>query len=435
MMVFPLIREQLIRPKLNKEKNFYSQSKTEDIVKIQLNKFDKIWKYNQKYIPFFKKLVEEKKVPKKIKTIEDFKLLPIIGREKVTEDVDNFITSKGDVDTWVSTGGSTGNPLKFPRWNSESKYYEPSIWYARDFYDIRRSDRMFRLWGHSHVLGSGFSKYKKNLSFKIGHPLIGYKRFSAYDLSDSQLKKAGEEILKFKPSYIIGYSKALYLLAKANEEKMEKFKKMNLKALIGAAEGFDRIEDEEYISHIFGAPVGLEYATMESKLLAHTHPSGGYKTLWKNNLIECVDDDGNPAQDGRILVTSLYPKAFPLVRYELGDVILGAKKDDLSVYAFNQVSGRDNDFLMVDDKTPIHSESIAHAVKFSDQVTAYQIRYKYNYDYTLYLKVTNEFKKNTITEIRKRFDKIDSRLNQMEIEIEDELKQTVAGKTKWLIRE
>src|SRR5699024_3692140 len=105
----------------------------------------------------------------------------------------------------------------------EKEYYEPSIWYARNFYGIERSDRMFRLWGHSHTLGKGFSKYKKMLAFKIGHPLIGFKRFSAYNLSPEQLRKAGEEILKFKPDYIIGYSKAINMLAKINENKKEQF--------------------------------------------------------------------------------------------------------------------------------------------------------------------------------------------------------------------
>src|SRR5699024_2120067 len=109
---------------------------------------------------------------------------------------------------------------------NESKGYEPSLWYARNFYKIRRSDRMFRLWGHSHTLGSGLSKYKKMLAFKIGLPLIGYKRFSAYDLSDAKLRKAGSEIINFKPHYIIGYSKALYMLGKVNADRKKEFHKL-----------------------------------------------------------------------------------------------------------------------------------------------------------------------------------------------------------------
>src|SRR5699024_12698687 len=83
---------------------------------------------------------------------------------------------------------------------------------CKRFFYINRADSMFRLWGHSHTLGKGLTRIKNKLKFDIGLPLIGYKRFSAYDLSNAKLKEAGEAILKFKPNYIIGYSKAINML-------------------------------------------------------------------------------------------------------------------------------------------------------------------------------------------------------------------------------
>src|SRR5699024_9048861 len=129
------------------------------------------------------------------------------------------------------------------------------------------------------------------------------------------------EILKFKPKYIIAYSKALNMLARANEDRKDEFRKLNLKAVMGAAEGFEKPSDKDYISKVFGCPVASQYASMETNYIAHTHPDGGFKVLWKNNLIECVDEAGKPAQTGKLLVTSLYPRAFPLIRYELGDIL------------------------------------------------------------------------------------------------------------------
>src|SRR5699024_12830184 len=114
---------------------------------------------------------------------------------------------------------------------------------------------MFGLWGHSHTLGSGLSRYKKEIAFLIGHPLVGFKRFSAYDLSDDKLKQAGEVILKFKLNYIIGYSKALHMLAEANKDKEKEFNKLNLKSVIGAAEVYDSDNVLVLISNIFGCNV------------------------------------------------------------------------------------------------------------------------------------------------------------------------------------
>lgn len=435
MFLFPYLRDKKIKPLLSTEKKLYNGKNNQKISKYQLNKFNKLWKEIQKNVPYYNKLVKTSELPKKIKKWEDFMELPIGDRSFMRENVKEFSDTKKKPDRWINTGGSTGTPLNYPKWDSESKYNEANTWYARTFYNIKRSDKMFRLWGHSHTLGKGLSKYKNLIKLKIGHSLIGYTRFSAYDLSEENLKLAGEEILKSKPDYIIGYSKALNLLAQYNQEKRDDFHNLNLKAIIGAAEGFDKESDKTLVSDVFGCDVGLQYSSMETYLMAHTNPSEGYKVLWGNNLLECVDEEGNPAKTGRVLVTTLYPRAFPLVRYEIGDIIVNTTKDGHSVYEFEEVQGRDNDFLKLDDKTTIHSEAISHAIKYSDKITAYQIRYTKDSKHTIYL-ISNEIiTEKDKNEIQKRLSKIDERLSKINVEQADMLKQTIAGKTKWLIEE
>ena len=233
----------------------------------------------------------------------------------------------------------------------------------------------------------------------------------------------------------MGYSKALYMLAKANEGKKDAFHKLKLKVILGAAEGFESPEDRDYVSEIFGCPTGLQYAAMETNYIGQTHPDGGYRALYKNNLIECVDDDGNPAKSGRILITSLYPRAFPLIRYELGDILEGVEKNGHSVYAFEKIKGRNNDFLHLDEDTPIHSEGITHAIKLSNEITSYQIRYTKNNIYTIYVKSSKKLMDDDIKAIRYRLSQVDERLSNLEIKQVNQLKQTVAGKTKWLMEE
>lgn len=435
MFLIRKIREKRMEPLLKKEKEFYDNFKVDAIESYQLKEFNRQWMDIQKNVPYYNKLVTLGELPKQFQSIQEFRRLPIVTRDFVNEHMQDFTNGLYPPDSMGTTGGSTGNPLKFPKWNSEAIHCEPSVWYVRDFYNIRRSDKMFRLWGHSHTLGTGITRLKNKLKFDIGLPLVGFKRFSAYDLSDAKLKKAGDEILKFRPRYIVGYSKALYMLAKANESKKDDFHKLNLKAVLGAAEGFDSPEDREFVSEIFGCPAGLQYATMETNYIGQTHPDGGYRALYKNNLIECVDDDGNPSDSGRILITSLYPRAFPLVRYELGDVLEGVERDGHSVYAFERIKGRNNDFLHLDDDTPIHSEGITHAIKFSNEITSYQIRYTKEKVYTIYVKSNKKLLDEDFKAIRNRLSQVDKRLENIEITQVDQLKQTVAGKTKWLMEE
>lgn len=435
MFFLPKFREQKMKPMLIDEINFYTNIDNNNIAEYQLKKFNKLWKNIQVNVPYYKNKVDNNELQPYFNNLSELSNLPVLDREFVTKHMHELTNDSREPDTWGTTGGSTGNPLQFPKWKSETVYCEPSVWYVRNFYNISRSDRMFRLWGHSHTLGKGLTKYKNKLKFDFGLPLIGYKRFPAYDLSDQKLKEAGEAILRFKPRYIIGYSKALYMLARANADKKSEFHRLKLKAVIGAAEGFANEEDKNYVAEIFGCPVALQYAAMETNYIAHTHPDGEYKVLWRNNLIECVDDDGNPSNSGRILITSLYPRAFPLVRYEIGDIIDGCKKNDESVYSFEKVKGRDNDFLLLDENTPIHSEGITHAVKSSSMVTAYQIRYTKDRQYTIYLKSSEEIKEEEIKVIKEKLKQIDKRLGKIRVKQADQLKQTIAGKTKWLMEE
>lgn len=435
MTLIGKIRNAKMKPKVKKLNSFYRNTNTKQINNYQLIHFNRLWKDIQRNIPYYKELIENNNIPKEILTYDDFLQIPILDRVKARENIDYYSDLTQTPDNWITTGGSTGTPLKYPVWKNQDKIREGSSWYLRDFYNIDQSDKMYRIWGHSHTLGTGLKRKIQKVKFMIGLPLVGYKRFSAYDLSRDRLRQAGNEIINFKPKYIIGYSKALTLLARANEDKLTQFHKLNLKAVIGAAEGFDKEEDMKFVEKIFGCPVGMEYGSMETNLIAHTHPNGGFKTIWKDYLIECVDEKGNPSDSGRILVTSLYKRAFPLVRYELGDIILNTKKSDIAVYEFERIQGRDNDFLMLDENTPIHSEGITHAIKFSEKVSAYQIRYTKEKIYTIYVKSSKKLIEEDFKAIRNRLSQVDKRLANIEIKQADQLKQTVAGKTKWLMEE
>ena len=90
---------------------------------------------------------------------------------------------------------------------------------------------------------------------------------------------------------------------------------------------------------------------------------------------------------------------------------------------------------MLDENTPIHSEGITHAIKFSDKIIAYQIRYNEDMKYTIYVKANTTLEDKDFHEIRARLHKVDKRLTKLEIKQVSELKQTLAGKTKWLMKE
>src|SRR5690625_1498853 len=175
MFLLPYIRERKIKPQVEKEKKIYNNTAVEEVSQYQFKTFNELWQDIQMNVPFYKEFVNENKL-RNIRNFDDLRQLPIIDREKANKYMKQLMDTSQEPDSWGTTGGSTGNPLQFPMWRSEKQASEPTVWYARDFYNIKRSDKLLRLWGHSHTLGSGISRLINIMKFKIGLPLIGYKR-------------------------------------------------------------------------------------------------------------------------------------------------------------------------------------------------------------------------------------------------------------------
>ena len=131
------------------------------------------------------------------------------------------------------------------------------------------------------------------------------------------MRRAAEELLRFRPAYVLGYSVALDLFAAANRDRREQLRASGVRLVVGTAEAFPTRESANRLRDLFGCDVAMEYGAVETGLLAHTHPEGGYRAFWRSYLLEVAGGE----HPGRLLVTSLYPRCLPLVRYEIGDEI------------------------------------------------------------------------------------------------------------------
>jgi len=72
-------------------------------------------------------------------------------------------------------------------------------------------------------------------------------------------------------------------------------------------------------------------------------------------------------------VTSLYPRALPLLRYALGDLIQSPAGVDRGLTEFLAVAGRCNESVILPDGAVIHSEAFTHAIRDVPGIRAYQI--------------------------------------------------------------
>ena len=400
---------------------------------LQLERLNAEWQRVVEGVPYFRALRRERGLPASFDSLESFcACVPVTTRETLQRELARLSLEGPPAELVRTTGGSTSQPVQLPAWRSEFAATAPDVWVGRSWYGIGPDARLFLLWGHSHLLGSGWRGRLNALRRTLNDRLLGYRRFSAYDLRPEALRRAGDALLSFAPRYVVGYSVALDAFARANRDRAAEFARLGLSAVIGTAEAFPSDHSTDLVAEVLGAPVGMEYGAVETGVVAHTHPEGGYRVFWGSYLLE-----GERGESGRysVRVTSLYPRCLPLVRYELGDEIeVDAPVPALAVglARFRKVVGRCNDYVPLPDGSRIHSEAFSHAVRPCPEVRSFQvvhgaqgIRIRFTADSPL-----GEARE---VEIRERLRRIHPQLETVQLVRVERLPQTLAGKTRMVV--
>lgn len=396
----------------------------------QLALFNRCWEQMQQTVPYYARLVERKAAPSRFASWEEFcAVLPVADRPFVYAHLPELADASRPPDGFRVTGGSTAEPVSLPAWESETAETECNEWLGRGWYGIAPVDASFRIWGHSHLLGQGVRGWVNARKRELKDALLGIERISAYDLSDAAMLRAFERLQGSPAAYALGYSAALDRCARVVAAS-GRANRPGLKAVVATSESFPSADSRELIASVFQAPVAMEYGSVETGALAHTHPGEGYRVFWLSYFVEATE----PAPQGgyRVRVTSLYPRAFPLVRYDLGDA-LALDAPCLGVRAFAEVLGRSNAFLELGSGERVHSEALSHAVKSVGGISGYQMLQEGS-ALTLRLTTLAPLDDAAIGGIRARLEKISPRLAAVEIRVVERLEQTRAGKTPLILR-
>jgi phenylacetate-coenzyme A ligase PaaK-like adenylate-forming protein len=210
------------------------------------------------------------------------------------------------------------------------------------------------------------------------------------------------------------------------------FHRLRLKAVIGAAEAFPFADTVEVLQDVFGCPVGMEYGSVETSLVAHTTPEGGYRVFWRHLLLEWTGTA--PMQEA--FITTLYPRCTPLFRYQIGDAIqadaIRETAGDASLVRFDRVLGRSNQPVRLPSQRTLHSETVSHIIRDQPSVRGYQFVCRDDHvALRLLLReaANGQLSSDANAAIYEKARRIDPELaHSMRIEIVEALEQSAAGK-------
>lgn len=283
----------------------------------------------------------------KVDSFEKWEDLPVLTKQNLQIPLKSRLSTGFSTNNSFTnkTSGSSGTPFSF----AKDKYTHALTW----------ASNMYRFgW-----FGIDFNSSYQARFYGIPLDFIGYKkerfkdflgkryRFPIFDLSDSVLENMLNKFRTEKFDYINGYTSSIVLFAKYLRKRNLILKTIcpTLKVAIVTSEMLFA-EDKLLLETQFGIPIINEYGASELDLIAFQNIEGEWQVNAETLFVEILDDENNVlphGQEGRIVITSLFNKAHPFIRYDIGDIGVLDEKSTLQKPILKKLIGRTNDIAVL----------------------------------------------------------------------------------------
>lgn len=269
--------------------------------------------------------------------------VPVMTKPDLQQKLENRL-SKGFTKSTAyigKTSGSSGTPFifakdKFAHALSWAGFHERYQWFGIDL----NKSLQARFYGIPlDLYGNIQERIKDRISLR--------RRFPIFDLSEEKMEKFLKRFQRSDFSYINGYTSAVLLFAKFLASKNLILKEVcpNLKLCIVTSERLFK-KDKELMQTVFGVPVVNEYGASEVGLIAFENPKNEWIINSEDLFVEILDKNNQAVPygtEGRIVITSLYNKAHPMIRYDIGDSGILSSKSTAKRPILEKLIGRTND--------------------------------------------------------------------------------------------
>ncbi len=241
---------------------------------------------------------------------------PVVRKRAIQEDPAAFFSStverKGLLT--VSTSGSYGAPLRLQ-------------WTAGTYVRRRAELLYFGSWAGFHM-GARFAQVTVDPRGSVRLP-----RFNGFLLDPSVIDEAWLEakrrlLKEARIAFIVGYPSSIKPLADYCRARGDGPPDFRLRGVVASSEAL-LPGAREAIASAFGCPVFDRYGANELGILAQECAgAASHHVNFAGHVIEVLERDRDepvrPGEAGRVVVTDLFSRAMPLIRYDTGDLAVAS---------------------------------------------------------------------------------------------------------------
>lgn len=291
-----------------------------------------------------------------IQTVDDLKMLPIVDKEMLRQNIDAVMTvpKKGAVEG--HTGGTTGKSLVVRSTVEDTMCRMAMLdhFKARVGFEHRKMKRA--TFNGKHIVPPG---QKKKVFWRY-NGACRQMIYSSFHLTEENIGAYVESLNKFKPQAIDGFFTSMCDVAGYIERHGIKLT-FTPAAIFPTSETLTKT-GRELLERVFGCKVYDQYASSEGAPFVTECPDQVLHMELASGVFEHISED-----DNEVLVTSFTTHGTPLIRYRIGDRMTFSKDREcicgLQGPIVEEIQGRRLDFLYTPQGAKINAGNVANLLK------------------------------------------------------------------------
>jgi len=196
-------------------------------------------------------------------------------------------------------------------------------------------------------------------------------------------------------------------------------------------------KDRKLLETQLGVPIINEYGASELDVIAFENTKGEWQLNQKTLFVEILDDSGSVlpyGKEGNVVITSLYNKAHPFIRYQIGDRGIIDKESDPRTPILKSLTGRTNEFAVLPSGKKVPALSFYYVTKSviedSGFVKEIKIIQEEVSKFTIQYKASGELDALQKQRIKKAIDEYLEKGLTIQFEHKEELERSKSGKLK-----
>ena len=239
--------------------------------------------------------------------------MPIIEKAAVMLDPASYTADRAEeLPSYPDkTSGSSGTPVIFP--------CDQRAWAYRHALSYRCMEAFGVRIGEPYALFFGLHwNTRARLQVALRDFVFNRARISAYEIGGARFDAHFQKIRRRRPTHFVGYPSAIADFCALARERGRDLRDLRLKAVFLTAEPL-RAHQRQLIETVTGSRCVDMYGGAESGLIAVECPAGGRHTTPEATWLDLRD---TTTHTGEAVVTDMMLRAFPMIRYAMGDEIV-----------------------------------------------------------------------------------------------------------------